>query len=108
MGQDIVCADNSSITGWNAFASFCFRMGDVPKGCECLREAVSIDATDISTLLTYAAVQLSLGDLDAAQAFLHGAAELDSSNSMTWVLLGLLYCMLDRPIDAKSCNLEAK
>ena len=58
-----IYADDSSIAGWNAFASFCFRMHDVPKGCECLREAVSIDATDIPTLLTYSAVQLSLGDL---------------------------------------------
>ena len=106
--QDIVCADDSSIEGWNAFAAFSFRMRNIPKGCECLREAVSIDPSHIPTLLAYAAVQLHLGDLDAAQAFLHGAAELDSGNSMTWVLLGVLYHMLDRPIDAKSCNLEAK
>ena len=105
--QDIVCADDSSIEGWNAFAAFSFRMRNVPKGCECLREAVSIDPTHVPSLLAYAAVQLHLGDLDAAQAFLHGAAELDSGNSMTWVLLGVLYHMLDRPIDAKSCNLEA-
>jgi tetratricopeptide (TPR) repeat protein len=106
--QDIVCADDSNIDGWTAFARFCFRMHDVPKGCECLREAVSIDATHVPTLQSYAAVQLSLGDLEASQAFLHGAAELDSTNAMTWVLLGLLYSMLERPIDAKSCNLEAK
>ncbi len=105
--QDIVCADDSSIEGWNAFAAFSFRMRNVPKGCECLREAVSIDPSHVPSLLAYAAVQLHLGDLDAAQAFLHGAAELDSGNSMTWVLLGLLYHMLERPIDAKSCNLEA-
>ena len=77
--QDIVCADDSSIEGWNAVAAFSFRMRNVPKGCECLREAVSIDPTHVPSLLAYAAVQLHLGDLDAAQAFLHGAAELDST-----------------------------
>ena len=105
--QDIVCADDNSIEGWNAMAAFSFRMHDYPKGCECLKTAVSIDPTHIPTLLAYAAVEMYLGDLDHAQAFLHGAAELDSGNAMTWVLLGQLYNMLERPIDAKSCNLEA-
>ena len=55
-------------------------------------------------------MQLSLADHDGAQALLHGAAELAPDNSLTWVLLGVLYHELgpERSLDAKSCNLEAK
>ena len=98
---------------WYDYGAYCLRRGAPLSGKaeECLREAVSLDAGHLPSLLALAGVMTATGQWEKALTYAAAAKDAAPESALAWALLGVVSRALPggaRAADAPNCEYEAR
>uniref|UniRef100_A0A4X2KZK2 Cilia and flagella associated protein 70 n=1 Tax=Vombatus ursinus TaxID=29139 RepID=A0A4X2KZK2_VOMUR len=89
--EERLVRDNQNLEHWLDYGSFCLLTNDILKAQECFRKALSLNQTNIDSLLLCGLVAIMLEHYEEAEIFFEDATCLEPTNVVAWTLLGLFY-----------------
>ncbi|XP_074088928.1 cilia- and flagella-associated protein 70 isoform X2 [Macrotis lagotis] len=89
--EERLVRDSQNLEHWLDYGSFCLLINDIIKAQECFRKALSLNQTNINSLLLCGLMSIMLEHYDEAEIFFEDATCLDPTSVVAWTLLGLFY-----------------
>nr|XP_020861833.1 cilia- and flagella-associated protein 70 isoform X2 [Phascolarctos cinereus] len=89
--EERLVRDNQNLEHWLDYGSFCLLTNDILKAQECFRKALSLNQTNIDSLLLCGLVAIMMEHYEEAEIFFEDATCLEPANAVAWTLLGLFY-----------------
>ncbi len=93
---------------WYEYALFLMRVNDAPMAEECSREAIALSPATAEYLLAHGAILASRGNFEQAEVFLKAALDATPSAVDAWLVVALLYDLMERPRDKRTALKQAK
>ena len=93
---------------WYDYALFLMRVNDAPMAEECSREAIALSPATPDYLLAHGAILASRGNLEEAEVFLKSALDATPNAVDAWLVVALLYHLMERGRDKRTALKAAK